>query len=100
MASQNPKETSEKDKSADPLITELIPRIWRRHLLKLPGMGHFVTATLANQYMHFLWKISRQFQNRHPLLLLKKFIHFNWRLITLQYCIGPVIRIFSGNGKC
>ena len=56
MTSHNPKEVSEEHKAADPLITYLIPRSLRVHLLKSPGMGHIVMANLTNKYMHFLLK--------------------------------------------
>ena len=56
MARHSPKEASEENKSADLLITDLIPRSLRKHLLKLPGMGYFVMATLVKQYSHFLLK--------------------------------------------
>lgn len=56
MTSHNPKEVSEEHKAADHLITYLIPRSLRVHLLKSPGMGHIVMANLANKYMYFLLK--------------------------------------------
>ena len=34
------------------------------------------------------------------LFLYKKFIYFNWRLITLQYCIGPAIYQHESGCTC
>ena len=51
------------------------------------------------EFVHFFWGNSHGLSNIieihteiQPKIFFKfKFIYFNWRLITLQYCIGSLI---------
>ena len=63
--------------------TESSPNVsFFRTALTIPGLLHF--------HKHFLNKLVNFDQDTIILPFLFKFIYFNWRLITLQYCIGSV----------
>ena len=49
---------------------------------------YMVRTRHSIQYINNFEKKDRQMQKNETGTLFKKFIYFNWRLITLQYCIG------------
>ena len=52
----------------------------------------FFKSSETQAFLEYIyWKITKGFSSTISFFFKYKFIYFNWRLITLQYCIGFAI---------